>query len=528
MTKALERLFFFYILMLIAVLGAVSLMPGALYVDRHEGDTLHLVEIVMRMGLGQTPHLDFVTPLGVFGFLPIVAFVWAGFGVGTSILWGQIAFALFMTPMVWWAAYSRLSVGMAYAFGTGVVVMALAMIHGEIDPHVSLSMHYNRWAWAFSFVAILVAVLPARGRGSETADGLILGFAMSFFILAKVTYAVAFFPGILAALLLGQRYRTLFVGAALVLLSALAVVVAYGLEFWPAYIGDLLLVSGTEIRPRAGETMISLLTGPKFLLGNLLLFAAIIFLRGGARPEAGLLLILFAPGFLYVTYQNYGNDPKWLLLLVFLSAALAEDWKLKCIALSAAVIILPSFWNMGISPARHLGFNTEIFEPAFPDTVHDDFLTQSDRVWQVRVRQPVTFESEEFAYLNELAPQEDWPDLQGENLPVCLQELGLFGTMRAIVKDMEDKGLAEGKTVFAADTFGSHWLFGDLDPTKGGAPWYYGELTGFQNADYFLVPTCPTTPRAFRSILNDLNDLERISLTKLVSAELYWLYEIER
>jgi len=54
---------FFFLTGLVVVLGAVTLAKGGLFINRHEGDTLHLTEILLRMGQGQWPHLDFVTPL---------------------------------------------------------------------------------------------------------------------------------------------------------------------------------------------------------------------------------------------------------------------------------------------------------------------------------------------------------------------------------------------------------------------------------------------------------------------------------
>ena len=66
---------FTYLVGIVAVFGTILLMKGGLYLNRHEGDALHLIEIVRRMSLGQWPHLDFVTPLGIAGFWPIAAFM---------------------------------------------------------------------------------------------------------------------------------------------------------------------------------------------------------------------------------------------------------------------------------------------------------------------------------------------------------------------------------------------------------------------------------------------------------------------
>ena len=57
----------------IATLGGVAVLKGGFYVAKHEGDTLHLLQIVFRMAEGEWPHLDFMTPIGVLAFWPIVA-----------------------------------------------------------------------------------------------------------------------------------------------------------------------------------------------------------------------------------------------------------------------------------------------------------------------------------------------------------------------------------------------------------------------------------------------------------------------
>ncbi|MCB2159989.1 MAG: hypothetical protein KDD95_17150, partial [Rhodobacteraceae bacterium] len=54
-----------FALIVIAVLGGVALAKGGFYLGMHEGDAIHLAEIVLRMADGQWPHLDFMTPLGV-------------------------------------------------------------------------------------------------------------------------------------------------------------------------------------------------------------------------------------------------------------------------------------------------------------------------------------------------------------------------------------------------------------------------------------------------------------------------------
>ena len=516
--------FVLYLIAVVVVFSAMLLAKGGLYLNRHEGDALHLIDIVRRMGLGQWPHLDFVTPLGVAAFWPMAAFVKAGFGVGMSILLAQIAVATALILPVFYVAKTRMTTEIAYAFGAVVLIMTLALVHGEMGDDVSVSMHYNRWAWAFAFLAVPLAVFTPREGGSQIIDGLILGLAMSFFILGKVTYGVAFAPGLVLALALRRAWGAMGVGVLVVVLCLLIPTVLEGIGFWQAYIGNLLQVIGSNIRPRAGVDWSTLLTGPRFVVGNLVLLASIYVLRKGERPDLGLVLIVLAPAFIYVTYQNWGNDPKWLALLALILVLAGSDMQHRVLAIVAAALIAPSFWNMAVSPLRHLKQTNEGFVAIFEDAPHNDVFTQSARVNRVQERGTVTFTDPQFLALNEFADMVEDEQFQGITYPSCRQELGLLGVMRDVAADLRDFGLGDDAKIFATDTFGGLWMFGGFEPLQGGAPWYYGQLSGFDSATHILVPTCPITPRAFGAIIGELNALEELELEELRRTELYTLY----
>jgi hypothetical protein len=99
----------------------------------------------------------------------------------------------------------------------------------------------------------------------------------------------------------------------------------------------------------------------------------------------------------------------------------------------------------------------------------------------------------------------------------------MVGASHAMARDLDLAWLSQGKSVFVADTFSNLWMFGDLVPTVGAAPWYYGQLTGYDNADYLLIPTCPTTPHVYRSILEDVQ-ARGVVLEEVRRTELYILF----
>ena len=522
MSKLNGRNFLVYILSLAVLLGGVGVMKGGLFVDQHEGDMLHLIDIVLRMSAGQVPHIDFMTPLGSLAFLPFSILVERGMGVGSALVWGQIAFAALVLPMLWWVCVSRLNTAQAYILATATVVTSLALIYGNTDPYVSMSMHYNRWAWALAFVVVPIAVFRPTLQFS-IADGLILGLAMSFFAFGKITYAVALAPGLILALAITRQWRAMTIGIAVFLAIAAAMTLSSGIELWTSYIADLRLVSSTDIRPRAGESWMSLLFSPKFILAHAVLVGTIVLLRQHEKEELGAMLAIFAPGFVFIAYQNYGNDPKWLVLIAVIALAGSIDPKRLAVAIVALVLIGPSIVNMAFSPVRHALAQEARFTPALVPDQHADFQTLTVRDRRIQVGQPVIFESSEFAALNDLAEWPDFAAIGDTDFPPCLLQLGLMTSMRAIAADLAEQGVAVDK-VFTADTFGSFWMFTEGAPLAQSAPWYYGQLSGFEQADFVLVPICAITPRARKSAIAEIAG-RGVELRQLRTTDLYVLYE---
>ena len=181
---------------------------------------------------------------------------------------------------------------------------------------------------------------------------------------------------------------------------------------------------------------------------------------------------------------------------------------------------------MAISPVRHFVAPKEGFLAAFNIAPHGDVYTPMNRVNRVQERRTITFQAPELTALNEIADIEPDVTFLDVTYPSCQQELGLLGIMRETAADLRRFGLKDDARVFTADTFGGVWMFGGFEAVIGGAPWYYGELSGFENADYLLVPTCPITPRAFKAIAADIDALEGVSFEPLRRTELFNLYRI--
>ena len=523
----------------LALLGGVSVLQGGFYVAKHEGDTLHLLQILLRMADGEWPHLDFVTPIGVMAFLPIVAFLKAGLGAGEAILWSQVLVALVLLPATFWAAHSRFSNGLAYLFGISVMVLTLALVHGESDRLVSISMHYNRWAWAVAYIVVILAVLPPVGSRRDGIDGTIIGLGMALLAVTKVTYFISFAPAVLIALILYKAHKTLLFALVAGLAVAAVITVAAGPTFWGAYVSDLIHVARSDVRPAPGVSLNTLLGAPAYLGGSLTVLAGIIFLRQAGEEKLGLLLLLLAPGFFYVTYQNFGNDPQWLVLFAILLLApkvsqevtgvmgLPMRTALMVAGVAALSFATPSMLNLAYSPFRHATLDADKYSPLLAKSqIHNDLFGLTVRSNRVDGSIALDVAGGGLEDRRELGDREDTHAVfKGEPLPDCELTLGLIAWFETIVANLETSGFG-GASIYAADIFTSHWLFGDIKRLEQGAPWYYGGLPGIDHASHVIIPMCPASLGLRRTVL-DVIEERGIPLREVHRHPLYILVAIE-
>ncbi|KAG1713643.1 hypothetical protein GQR58_002112 [Nymphon striatum] len=177
-------------------------------------------------------------------------------------------------------------------------------------------------------------------------------------------------------------------------------------------------------------------------------------------------------------------------------------------AAMALALTAPSFFNLAYSPFRHVALDTAKYAPILPrGGVHTDLQSIDVRINRIDAR--VALDGQ-VTGLPAYDGRDDPAMFMGEEISNCSIELGLPRIMDTIARDLEDAGLSEGKSLFAADLFSSHWLFGDLEPMESGAPWYYGGVPGLRHADYFLVPLCPVAQPAQVQIFEIVEELVEI------------------
>ena len=497
----------------VGILAILPLMGGGFIVEKHEGDTLHLADLVLRMAeQGQMPHTDFMTPLGILSIWPIALMVKAGLGLGTAFLTAQILLALALFAPVVYVASTRFRATLGWVYAAYTLALCLALVHGEGNAALSMSMHYNRWAWALAYLVIPLAMLEPKYGRQPVLDGVILGVALAVLGLVKATYVAAFLPVVVVALMARRDWGALGVGV----LSGLAVVgvvtLVLGVEFWLAYLGDLLAVATSETRAAPGLPLVGILVAPDHILGTFTLIMAVILLRQSGRMVEGLALLILVPGFVYVTYQNYGNDPQWLVLLGLLVLGLRPDnlstnafgWRLNSALLVSGTLAFAlaaaSAVNVVWSPLRmYLADSSELRPLLLSRPAHSDLLVSPGRVSRVVIREAG---EERFpVYAGKYADDAQEPQLlNGEVLPECEMTTGHNTWFETTAASLTGAGYA-GSGVLIADLFTALWLYGDFKPIEGAAPWYYGGTPGLEAADHVLVPLCPANMAQRRVML---------------------------
>lgn len=522
----------------IALYGGMTWLAGGLYLDTHEGDSYHFVDILLRMVEGQVPHLDFVTPLGVLTFLPISLLMQAGFALGQATILAQILVAAALAPCILYVCGTRLSGGVGLLFGLFTLGLTLSLSFGSATSGVTISMHYNRWAWSVSFVVLALAMLPPR-VDRPTMDGGLIGVLCAVLLLLKITYFVTITP--IAALALGTRWGMRPIIAAI--LAGLVVIavatVWFGPAFWLAYLHDIRVVTGSDVRPFVGVPLSEIVAGPAYVGATLVGLATIFLIRKSGHDAVKTAVVLFLPAAIYISYQNFGNDPQWLLLVPVLllglrpeagySAVFGVDLRraMETTSLLAVAVFFPSLFNIAMSPVEHLAFDRDRFVPMLPAEIgHQDIFIREDRGYTMTARLQMDQEEGPWSVYAERAERPPKQVFEGITFPSCDWMAGSRGYFDMLTADLNQSGIPEGSSIFTADILSAFWLFGPYTRPENGAPWYYGDVSGLENSDYVLIPKCSFVSRVRGIMIDDLNASDQ-SFEMVRDNALYALFAVK-
>ncbi len=506
-----------------ATFSIILLVPGNLVITSHWADALHLVDILDRMSQGQRPHLDFVTPLGELAFSPISGLMAAGMPTGQAFLVVQILMAGGLAAAGLAIAVKRMPWVWALAYACAVMVITLALVHGRPEYSLSINVHYNRWCWALSFVALLAALLEPDKPALWEA--VFIGVALAGLALIKITYFVAFLPLAVLGLLVTRQTRVVIIALATGLAIAILLTVLWGMDYWLAYLDDLLYIARSDVRPYAGGGVLRMVTSAQMLAPAVLTaIAAYLLVRDGAQRKGLLLVCTFLAG-AYVSDQNAGFDPLFLgfeaLLLLVWAPKLTDcrRFGLTVISLGLAVAVAPNFFNLATSPVRAALADRSGFVPlVIGSSHHQDILLERGAALSGGQYFVVDDGQREFFGQRPAGAVE----FLNEVLPDC-QSMVSPRYFASIAADLEERDLAQGQAIFVADYLSPLWLFGDFPPLVGAAPWSYGGLNGIENADFVLFPVCPNRVSVNRSILRDLAE---VPMTEILRTPLYRLYAL--
>ena len=501
--------------------AAALLVPQGLNITMHTGDAVHMTGIVERMARGELPHIDFMTPIGALAFAPIATFVRWGMSAGEAFLAAQLLVAALVLAMGLYVARRRLPGWAVLSFCLILLVMCAALIHGEARQGVSVSMHYNRWAWALAFVALVASAFEPRRV--TAADGLITGLILAILAMIKVTYFVTIAPLVLIFAILTGQGRMIVGGLGTGLLFAALVTVVHGLAYWDAYLGDLLTVAGSDLRAQPGDDLKEIFNSPPYVGATVVVIAMAYALRRMGADAQAAMTILLLPAGAYITYQNFGNDPQWLMLFaLFLGVWAArrsdETQRTTLIigAVACAAFATPSYVNMAVSPFRHMMIPAAQYTPVLEGgKIHQDIRMSKVKANRINANEPL-------AGITPVAghtPSDPF-EFNGEVLRDCRTD-PQAAYYASIINDLAERDLAQGGRIFVADVFGPLWLYGDFAPLRGGAPWYYGGLSGLADANFVLVPSCPVLSVVRNLILKDMQDMD---MRQVAKADLYTLY----
>ena len=500
---------------LLAALAVLMLVPGHLAATNHVIDIMHATSIVFRMVEGQQQHIDFMTPLGIMTTAPIAWLVQAGLDISRAYLAAGVLVTLALMPATLRVATSRLSPGLGLAFGIGMVILTTSLVYGGDNPGISISMFYNRWAWAAASIIILLLVLPPNtGTERPAIDSAIIGLLLGYLVLLKLTYFVALAPVVAVGFAMRRDWSNLlYVGLAGLAVALLATVAFGGIAFWTAYANDILMVTASENRAYPGLEFHGVISAPSMLPATFCALLLVVVLRMSGADQAGLLMLLLLPAFAYITFQNWGNDPKWLFLIGVIALATKPlvagqrvmrteaPFMLTLIATAALTFIAPSAINLVVSPFRNLVASSDAYVEILSDPAHAGLLTTRTSAFggKMLVEIPGTRDPlKEDAKPNEIS-------FGGVEIADCSQQSGYVSIVQEIARDLTANGYA-GQSLYFADIYDPLPLVGDFPFTPGRAPWHYGGAVPIDGTTALVVPKCGGSGPSVRSTLEDLQD----------------------
>lgn len=189
-----------------AVLAATVLLllyllisPGRSYSGIAANDLMVFYDGAHRILSGQTPNLDFHTPLGPLAYLLPALGLKLGGSLGSMMPLATAAFALIFAPLLLYATASRLPLLPAALLIVFQMMLTIAPVNpGDSWLAPTYAMFYNRFAWA-ALGTMFLFTLPRRAGGT-LLDAVCMAALLLLLFYLKISYAgvgLAFVVGLL-------------------------------------------------------------------------------------------------------------------------------------------------------------------------------------------------------------------------------------------------------------------------------------------------------------------------------------------
>ena len=239
----------------VLILGSIFVLivfHGNTYFSDFAQDTFVYFDGSHRLNMGQVPHKDFHTPLGVASYL----ITYLGFLLKGSYA-GSLELASFFVAVAVTLFAVVLLRGRSSAFFAVLTIAFLSLLTaipvfvGSPGTTITHGGYYNRWAWVSLTLIYITYIAPKTYSNSRLAlEALMLAFLITFLFFLKVTYFVfaLMFLFVLASASHRQRLLAISAGVISVVLWAL---IEWRLSVTGPYIEDLrsaIAVSGAVQR----------------------------------------------------------------------------------------------------------------------------------------------------------------------------------------------------------------------------------------------------------------------------------------
>jgi hypothetical protein len=246
------QLFFLLLIGIVASLSIILINIGIPPINALPTDISILLESGWRIINGQTPHLDYYSPLGIFTSLPIAFGMKISSPSASSIAYGNVLLLVIFTPWAWLIARDRLSALNAFLFA---LFMALLLVAprplGSPMSEVSYAMLYNRQAFVFLSMLFLEIFITPRTPKKAQANrqffgGLSSGILFTLIFYCKVNYFAISIFAILLRLILFRFSKAWFFGCLSGVMTVfLGVYILFGLNLF-SYITDISFAAKSQ------------------------------------------------------------------------------------------------------------------------------------------------------------------------------------------------------------------------------------------------------------------------------------------